>query len=109
MMKLTLTLALLPAAFATQATCLTDPPEMGDTGPSSHLVCAQLERQFPGAALAVTGRAVHSPTAVSVDVSIDGQPMELRYDLSRYQWRLHPTGAGVADVPTLKAGVAMDK
>ena len=59
--------------------------------------------------MAVTGRAVHSPTTVSVDVSIDGQPMELRYDLSGYHWRLDRTRAGVADVPTLKAGVAMDK
>jgi len=35
--------------------------------------------------------------------------MELRYDLSGYHWRLDRTRAGVADVPTLKAGVAMDK
>ncbi len=109
MIKPTLTLALLPLAFATQAACLTDPPEMGDIGPSSNLVCAELERQFPGAALAVTGRAIHSPTAVSVGVSVDSQPMELRYDLSGYRWRLDQAGAGVADVPALKAGVAMDK
>ena len=109
MIKPTLTLALLPVAFATQAACLTDPPEMGDIGPSSQLVCAELERQFPGAALAVTGRAVHSPTAMSVDVSVGGRPMELRYDLSGYRWRLDGSAAGSADVAALKPGVAMDK
>jgi hypothetical protein len=109
MIKPILTLAMLSAAFATRATCLTDPPEMGDIGPGSRLVCAELERQFPGAALAVTGRAIHSPTQVSVDVSVDGQPMERRYDLSGYRWRLDRTGAGVANVPALKPGVAMDK
>ena len=99
MIRQTLLLALLPIAVASHATCVSDPPEIGDIGPGSHLVCAELERQFPGAVLAVTGRAVHSPTAVSVDVLVDGQSMTLRYGLSGYQWQLDQTDARVADVP----------
>ena len=65
MIKQTLRSGILQVAFSAQAACVTDPPDIGDIGPSSHLVCAELERQFPGAAMAVTGRAVHSPTTVS--------------------------------------------
>jgi len=109
MIKLTLTLALLPVACATQATCLTGRPEIGDIGLRSQLVCAELERRFPEARLAVDGRAIHTPNAVSVDVTVDGQPMELRYGLSGYRWRLDRTGADVVEVRALKARVVMDK
>jgi hypothetical protein len=109
MIKPTLTLAILPVAFATHAACLMDQPEMGDIGPSSQLVCTELERLFPGAALAVEGRAIHSPTVVSLYTSVNGKPLELRYDLSGYRWRLDRTGVGVGDVPALGDDVAMDK
>jgi len=96
MIKPTLILAILPVAFAAHAACLQDPPEVGDIGPSSQLVCNDLARLFPGAALAVEERTVYSPTAVSVDVSVDGKPVDLRYDLSGYRWRLDQSAADVA-------------
>jgi hypothetical protein len=99
MIRQTLLLAILTAAFDTNAACLTDPPEIGDIGPSSELVCNALERRFPKAASAVEGRAIHSPTAVSVAVTVDGEPMTLRYGLSGYAWRLDETDVRVAGVP----------
>jgi hypothetical protein len=109
MIRQTLILAVLPAAFATQAACVSDPPEIGDIGPGSELVCAGLERRFPGANLAVEGRSIHSPTEVSVDVSVDGRPLALSYTLSGYSWRLDDTGARVADLPALGGGFSMGK
>lgn len=86
MIRQTLILAILPVAFGTNAACVTDPPELGDIGPSSELVCARLERQFPGATLAIDGRSIQSPTDVSVVASVDGKPIVLRYALSGFTW-----------------------
>lgn len=48
MIKQTLILAMLPVAVSAGAACMTDPPEMGDIGPGSEVVCDGLEREFPG-------------------------------------------------------------
>jgi hypothetical protein len=95
-----LTLALLPITVAASANCVTDAPEIGDIGPSSALVCTALESRHPGTALTVEGRAIHSPTEVSVMASVDGRPVSLNYELSGYTWRLDQAAARVANVPS---------
>ncbi|MGB5831592.1 MAG: hypothetical protein WBG92_06320 [Thiohalocapsa sp.] len=104
-----LILSLLPAAFGAQAACLTDAPEIGDIGPGSDLVCDQLQNQFPGAALAVESRVIHSPTDVSVLASVDGTPMRLRYNLAGYVWHLSGADNGIADVAAREQGRSMGK
>lgn len=95
-----LILTLLPIALAASANCVTDAPEIGDIGPDSDLVCKALEGQFPGAAVTVEGRAIHSPTEVSVTASVDGRPVSLNYELTGYAWRLDQAATRVADVPS---------
>ncbi len=97
-MNKTLTLILLLFAVTASANCVTDAPEIGDTGPSSELVCKALESRYPGAAIAVEDRAIHSPTEVSVMASVDGRPVALNYELTGYTWRLDQAAARVADV-----------
>lgn len=92
-----LILSLLPVVFGAEAACVTDAPEIGDIGPGSELLCDQLQNRFPGATLAVKGRDIHSPSVVSVLVSVDGTPMRLRYDLAGYVWHLNGTDNGMAD------------
>lgn len=41
-MKTSIILTLLPVALGANAACVTDPPEMGDIGPGSGLVCQEL-------------------------------------------------------------------
>ena len=109
MIKPTLTLAILPLAFAAHATCLNDPPEIGDIGPSSQIVCTELARMFPGAALKVVGRSIHSPTEVAVAASVNGRPIALRYKLSRYTWRLERSAGRIAAVPVPEVGMSTRK
>lgn len=75
MMKHTLALSTLLVAFDAGAGCLVDAPEIGDIGPSSELVCQQLERRFPGSTLAVEGRGIHSPETVTVQASVNSEPV----------------------------------
>lgn len=102
-----LILSLLLAAVGAQAACLTDAPEIGDIGPGSDLVCDQLRDQFPGAALAIENRVIHSPTGVSVLASVNGAPIELRYDLTGYVWQLTKTDTGMADHVAPEQGLSM--
>jgi hypothetical protein len=102
MIKQTLLLSILPAALAVQADCITDAPEIGDVGPSSELVCAELQRRFPGAELAVEGRTIHAADAVSVQALRDGTPLTLRYTLAGYVWQSDGAGAEIADIPALR-------
>ena len=95
-----LTLTLLPITVTASANCVPDAPEIGDIGPSSELVCKALESRYPGAAIAVEDRAMHSPTEVSVMASVDGQPISLNYALSGCTWRLDQSAARVANVPS---------
>ncbi len=88
MIKQTLILGLLPISVAASATCVNDPPEIGDIGPASELVCSELSQRFLDAALAVEGRSIHSSTDVSVIASVDGKPVSMRDELSGYSWRL---------------------
>lgn len=99
-MKTTIILALPLVATGAHASCVTDQAEMGDIGPSSELVCQELEQRFAGAALAVEGRLIHSPTEVTVTASADGQPILLGYRLTGFTWHVHDIGAGA-----LNAGV----
>lgn len=110
MIKQTLALgmfAMFAAALAANATCVSDPPEIGDTGPASELVCSELERRFPGSAIAVEGRSVHSPTEVSMIVSVDGAPVRIDYELSGYSWRLDDDSIRTADTLTPQADLSM--
>ena len=95
-MNRTLILTLLPVALSANAACLTDPPEIGDIGPGSELVCQELTQRFPGATLAVEGRSIHSPTDVKVSASVDGRPILLAYRLAGFTWSTDCTG-GVED------------
>jgi len=99
MIKQASALALLSLAFGAHAACVPDPPELGDIGPSSELVCDRLEHQFPGAPTAVTGRSIHSPTQVSVFASVNGRRVSLDYELFGYRWELDEATARVADLP----------
>ncbi len=96
-MRRFLALTMLPITLGAQATCVTPPLEIGDIGPSYTLVCAELERRFPDAALAVEDLAIHSPTQVSVIASVDSQPMPMRYSLTGYIWALDESGLRTAD------------
>ena len=98
MIRQMLILAILPVAVGANATCLMDPPEMGDIGPSSELVCNGLQHRFPGAALVVEGRSIHSPTEVSVVASVDGKRVTLRYGITGYAWQLNEMDTRIADV-----------
>ena len=100
-MKSTIILALLPVTLAASANCVMDPPEMGDIGPGSALVCRELMQRFPGAALRVEGRSIHSPTAVTVTASVDGRPIGLAYRLAGLTWSVDDTGSGLAGAGAL--------
>jgi hypothetical protein len=106
-MNRTLIFALLPVALGASANCVTDPPEMGDIGPGSALVCNELGRQFPGATLAVEGRSIHSPTEVTVTASVNGRPIRLGYTLAGFTWGLHDAGARTADATASPSGRSM--
>jgi len=107
MIKQTLALNMFSVAFAANATCVTDPPEVGDNGPASELVCSELERRFPGAAIAVESRSIHSPTEVSVTASVDGAPVRIEYELSGYSWRVDDDSILTADTVTPQADLSM--
>jgi len=96
-MKTTIILALLPVALGANASCVTDPPEIGDIGPGSGLVCQELMQHYPDAALAVDGRSIHSPTEVTVTASVDGRPIRLAYRLTGFTWSIDDTGNGVVE------------
>jgi len=89
--------AMLPVALSTNAACLTDPPEIGDIGPGSGLVCQALTQRFPGATLAVEGRSIHSPTEVRVTASVDGRPILLDYRLTGVDWGAESVDSRSAD------------
>ncbi|MBK1630918.1 hypothetical protein CKO31_09220 [Thiohalocapsa halophila] len=88
-----LALALLPPSFVASAACTKDAPEVGDIGPASELVCAELQRRYGGSELAVEGRSIHSPNAVSVHASVNGTAVPMRYELVGHQWHLDAGGA----------------
>jgi hypothetical protein len=100
-----LILAMFPLALGANASCVTDPPEMGDIGPSSGLVCQELAQRFPGAALGVEGRAIHSPTEVSVTASVDGRPILFGYRLAGNEWIVDEAGSQSADTASLPSNV----
>lgn len=88
---------LLPVALSANAACLMDAPEIGDIGPASGLVCQELARRYPGVALAVEGRSIHSPSEVTVSASVDGRPILLVYRLTGFSWTADATSNGVED------------
>lgn len=102
-MKTTIILALLPFALGANASCVTDPPEMGDIGPASGLVCQALTQRFPGATLAVEGRSIHSPTEVRVTASVDGRPILLGYRLAGVEWVADESGSRSADTASSRS------
>lgn len=97
--------ALLPLSLTANATCLMDSPEIGDIGPGSELVCNEFALRYPDAELAVVGRAIHSPTEVSVFGLVDGGEVSFVYRLSGFNWRLEETGEGTADAPVAQVGL----
>ena len=105
--KQMLILSMLPVAVGAQATCVTDAPEIGDIGPSSEVVCGQLEGRFAGADLAVEGRSIDSPTEVSVLTSVDGTPMRMHYALTGYTWRLTAAEISTVEARHPRAGLSM--
>ncbi|MCG6897845.1 MAG: hypothetical protein LJE60_12170 [Thiocapsa sp.] len=90
----------LATASAAQAACRADPPEIGDIGPDSELVCRGLEQRFPNAELAVEGRSIHTPTEVTVRVSVDGEERPLRFSLAGFTWHLRQAEGDAAGVHT---------
>lgn len=100
-------LAILPLALSAGATCVTEPAEMGDIGPSAVLVCHDLERRFPGSALMVGALSIHSPTEVSVSVSVDGRPILMRYTLAGFSWNPCDLGFRIADAAVARSARSM--
>lgn len=83
---------LVPIAWAftaaSDAACVVDNMELGDTGPSSAKVCESLERRYPDSSLAVLDRNIDSAEAVSIRVAVDGISRSLRYRLVGADWVL---------------------
>lgn len=84
--------ALAPLAVGAEACCVPDAPEIGDIGPASTVVCRDLDRLYPGAAAAVTGRTIKSGSEVAVMVTVDGERLSLPYRLNGFDWQTQ-TGA----------------
>ena len=70
------------------ADCTPASPEIGEIGPSSELVCRELQRRFPASMTAVESRTILSPTQVAIKVSVNGQTTVLRYELAHFAWKL---------------------
>jgi hypothetical protein len=94
MTKLPLIACLSFAMSEGMATCIPDPPEIGDIGPVSELVCRDLETRFPGSIKAVENRTIRSPEKVEILVSVDGKSMVLGYELSGFVWEPVPLKDG---------------
>ena len=90
MTKLPLIACLSFATFEGLAMCTPDPPEIGDIGPVSELVCRDLEKRFPGSIMAVENRTIRSPERVEILVSVDGESMVLGYALDGFVWKPVP-------------------
>ncbi len=88
MFRTTLMTTALLFVSSTYATCVPDAPEIGDTGPSSQLVCKMMESQFPQAEIAIVDREIHGAHRVSVIADVDGQAQSLTYQLVGADWRL---------------------
>ena len=99
MIERALTLVILSTAVRANASCVMDPPELGDVGPGSARVCSDLESRFPDADLVVTGREVLSATQVAVTASVNRGPVSLRYRLDGYSWRLEHDGTQASPFP----------
>lgn len=80
------------------AVCTPDAPEIGDIGPSSGLVCQELERRFPDALSMVEDRVIRAPEAVAIQVSVDGRTMILDYRLAEFEWTLTTPADGFASM-----------
>lgn len=100
MMKQPLIACLSFVTFEGLAICTPDPPEIGDIGPISELVCRDLEKRYPDSILVVENRAIRSPERVEILVSIDGQPSVLGYELAGFVWKPTSSEEGVAAVET---------
>jgi hypothetical protein len=100
MTKLLLTSCLSLMTFEGLAMCTPDPPEIGDIGPVSELVCTELERRFPDSITAVENRTIRSPEKVEILVSVDGKAMVLDYELAGFVWELDAPEDGFAAIET---------
>lgn len=100
-----LILAMFPLALGANASCVTDPPEMGEIGPGSGLVCQELAQRFPDATLAVQGRSIHSPTEVEVTASVGGRPILLDYRLTGGEWIADGAGSNSADTASSRSNL----
>ena len=97
MTKHTMLFGLMTFTANTHAACLDNPPELGDTGPDSELVCREMEQSYAGSTLAVAGRTVHSGESVSVHVIVDGVPATRNYRLSGVSWRVTELQGAIPD------------
>jgi hypothetical protein len=109
MIKETLALSMLSIGFAAHGACVHDSLEVGDSGPSSELVCGELAERFPGAALAGEGRSIHSSSEVSVTASVDGAPVLLRYRLKGYSWQFDEPDVVARESPPPRADLSMSR
>jgi hypothetical protein len=107
MIKHTLVLSTVLFACDANAGCLIDAPEIGDIGPSSEIVCRELERRFPGSILTVEGRSIHSAQEVSVQASVNSEPVALTYSLDGFAWHPSDRSADVADKDRVADGRSM--
>ncbi|MCW8908558.1 MAG: hypothetical protein OQL28_15040 [Sedimenticola sp.] len=89
MLKVLMIPLTLLLSSSVHAGCQMDPPELGDIGPDSGLVCEMLEHQHPySAQIRVLDRALYSRNRVRVMVALDNHPASLLYDLVGANWRL---------------------
>lgn len=80
-----LTLGIL-ITFNSYADCLQDTLEIGDTGPSSQLVCNALVTIYPDKDIVITGREISSQNNVTILLTIEGQEGSLKYRLVGADW-----------------------
>ena len=106
MIRQTLILTALVLPLDAGARCIPDQPEIGDIGPDSEIACRELERRFPTAALAVENRVIDSPQRVRIQARVDGEPVELSYELVRFSWLPAKDGPGPATPGLARDGLS---
>jgi hypothetical protein len=88
MLKTMLLPLTLTASSLSYAACLPDSPEIGDSGPSSEMVCEMLETKHPGNQFEIIDRVIRAQDSVKVIVMVGDKPASMEYKLVGADWKL---------------------
>lgn len=88
MFKIVLLSLALSLSTVVNGSCLPDPPELGDIGPDSNVVCQLLESWLPESNIAILDRNFPAYDTVSITVEVDGRHETIEYKLERADWKL---------------------